>query len=114
MPQPIETPCTAAQWHGAALQHLEAGRMEEAVKALRRAVEMDPSDARAWNDFGVLLEALGNRRDAMECYRRALSADPHAEEPKRNLMLLALEASLIRSLEMPRPVRNRAALAVAR
>lgn len=114
MPEPIETPSTAAQWHSTALEHLEAGRMEEAVNAFRRAVETDPRDARAWNDFGVVLEALGNRRDAVYCYRAALRADPHSEEPKRNLMLLAMEASLIRSAEMPRPARNRAVLAVAR
>lgn len=114
MPETTATPATARQWHSAALEHLEAGCMEDAVNALRRAVELDPGDARAWNDFGVVLEALGNRRDAVYCYRQALRADPQAEEPKRNLMLLALEASLMRSAEMLRPVRNRAVLAVAR
>lgn len=114
MPETTATPATARHWHGAALEYLEAGCMEDAVNALRRAVELDPADSRAWNDFGVVLEALGNRRDAVYCYRQAVRADPQAEEPKRNLMLLALEASLLRSAEMPRAVRNRAVLAVAR
>jgi Flp pilus assembly protein TadD len=114
MSESTVTPATARQWHTAALQYLEAGRMQDAVIALRRAVEVDPCDARAWNDLGVVFEALGNSRDAVSCYRQALHADPQAGEPKRNLMSLALQASLIRSVEMPPPVRNRASLAVAR
>ncbi|MCS7044381.1 MAG: tetratricopeptide repeat protein [Bryobacteraceae bacterium] len=114
MPDTTHPPRTAAQWHSAALRYLEQGLLNDAVKALRLAVELDPRNARAWNDFGVVLEALGNRRDAVHCYRQALRAAPELEEPKRNLMMLALEASLMRSVEMPRPVRSRAALAVAR
>ncbi|GIU75543.1 MAG: hypothetical protein KatS3mg004_2630 [Bryobacteraceae bacterium] len=109
-----ETPRPAAQWHSAALEELESGHFEEALRSLRRAVEIDPRAWRAWNDLGVVLEALGNRRDAIYCYGQALRAAPDAEEPRRNLMLLALGLSLARSLEMAPPRRNRALLATAR
>ena len=109
-----KTPCSAAQWHSAALEELETGHIENALRSLRRAVEIDPGAWRAWNDLGVVLEALGNRRDAIHCYGQALRAAPDAEEPRRNLMLLALGLSLARSLEMAPPRRNRALLATAR
>jgi Flp pilus assembly protein TadD len=75
-------------------------------------VLLDPSCAPAWNDLGVILEALGNRRDAVHCYRQAIRAQPGMEEPRRNLLALAAQAALRASL--PAPVRGRAALAVAR
>ncbi|MGC8760804.1 MAG: tetratricopeptide repeat protein [Bryobacteraceae bacterium] len=109
-----ETPRSTAQWHSAALEQLESGHMEDALRSLRRAVELDPRAWRAWNDLGVVLEALGNRRDALHCYRQALRAAPDADEPRRNLMLLALGLSLARSLEMAPPRRSRALLATAR
>jgi len=109
-----ETPRSAVQWHSAAMEELESGHIEDALRSLRRAVEIDPRAWRAWNDLGVVLEALGNRRDAVHCYGRALRAAPDAEEPRRNLMLLALGLSLERSLEMAPPRGNRALLATAR
>ncbi len=103
---------SAEQWHVSALEHLAKNRIEDAVRCLRRALELDPDAAEAWNGLGVILEALGNRRDAVHCYRRALRARPGMEEPLRNLLALAAQAAL--SAGIPAPARNRAALAVAR
>lgn len=114
MPDNTPSGRTSPQWHAEALTYLEAGRIEDAVRALRTATALDPANADAWNDLGVVLEALGNRRDAISCYRQALRAAPEAAEPMRNLVLLALEASLVRSMNMPAPVRSRAVTAVAR
>lgn len=105
-------PPTASHCHREALQLLDQGLVQDAVLRLRQAVHLDPSCAPAWNDLGVILEALGNRRDAVHCYRQALRARPGMEEPFRNLLALAAQAAL--GAGLPAPVRNRAALAVAR
>jgi len=105
-------PPTASQCHREALQLLDQGLVQDAVLHLRRAVLLDPSCAPAWNDLGVILEALGNRRDAVECYRRAIRAQPGMKEPRRNLLALAAQAAVCAGL--PSPVRGRSALAAAR
>lgn len=102
----------AGRLHLEALQLLEQGLVQDAVLRLRQAVDQDPSCAPAWNDLGVILEALGNRRDAVHCYRQALRARPDMDEPRRNLMALAVQTAV--SAAFPPPVRARPALAVAR
>ncbi len=94
------------------MAYYEAGRVQDAVACLRHALELDPANAAVWNDLGVVFEALGNRTDAVYCYRRALRARPEFEQPRQNLIALALQAAACAHL--PRPVRARAATAVAR
>jgi Flp pilus assembly protein TadD len=105
-------PVSAEQFHLAALELLSSGHVEDAVRSLRRALDLDPARAAAWNDLGVILEALGNRRDAISCYCRALRAQPAMQEPRRNLLALALQAAA--ASPPPRPVSARAAAAIAR
>lgn len=104
-------PSSPAECHLAGLESLESGRVHDAVRLLRRAVDLDPGLAAAWNDLGVILEALGNPCDAVYCYRRALLALPGMAEARRNLFALALHAA---ATPPPPPVRLRAAVAVAR
>ncbi len=103
---------SAARWCSAALALLEKNRLEEALHALHQAVRLDTSCAPAWNDLGVLLEALGNRRDAVHCYRAALRAQPGMREAAQNLAALAAQAAA--RTDPPPPVRNRAVRAKLR
>lgn len=78
--------------HRMGLEALEAGRMEEAVARLRQAVSEDGENSQAWNDLGVVMEALGNPTPAVECYKRALEISPLHREARSNLMNLELQA----------------------
>jgi Flp pilus assembly protein TadD len=78
--------------HRMALEALEAGLMEEAVARLRQAVSEDAENSQAWNDLGVVMEALGNPTPAVECYRRALEISPMHREARSNLLTLELQA----------------------
>jgi Flp pilus assembly protein TadD len=55
-------------------------------------LEINPSYAEAHNLRGVILERLGQHRDALAAYRRAASLDPDLEEAADNLA--GLEADL--------------------
>ena len=74
-------------------------RMEEAVRALRQALVADPQLDLAWNDLGVVMEALGNPYEALSCYRRALCLDHTAAEPRENLDALLLDLDLVREVD---------------
>ena len=90
-----------------AVQALAEQRLEDAVIALRQAVEMDPCLEWAWNDLGVVMEALGNPREAMRCYRQALRVQPSHREAFSNLGLLTLQMDFAQAL------RHQALTAVA-
>lgn len=66
--------------------------MEEAVAWLRQAVSADAENSQAWNDLGVVMEALGNPTPASECYRRTLEINPFHREARSNLLALELQA----------------------
>jgi TolB-like protein/tetratricopeptide (TPR) repeat protein len=48
----------------------------QAVRSLRRALELQPDSVRAWRELGSVLMALGQDNDGFEALRRALAIDP--------------------------------------
>lgn len=65
----------ADDWYNVGVD-LEAVAAEEAARAYREALAVDPGHSRAHVNLGRLLHEAGDVRAAMEHYRRALSADP--------------------------------------
>lgn len=68
--------------HGLALANLgvayrAARRFDEGIAALRKSVALDPASFDAWANLGKMLVRIGEVRDAVECYRRALELQPH-------------------------------------
>jgi tetratricopeptide (TPR) repeat protein len=70
----------------------------EAAQVLRQSTTVDPSFAPAFNDLGVLMEALGNQEQALGCYQTALRAEPDHYEARKNLAALMLQMDLARAL----------------
>jgi hypothetical protein len=54
----------------------QAGRPREAYFHLRRYTEIAPDNAWAWSWRGQACLALGERREAIDCFLRALQAEP--------------------------------------
>jgi tetratricopeptide (TPR) repeat protein len=54
-------------------------RYEDSVEDCRKAVEHMPLHFGAWAGMGHCHAHLGRIRDAVECYRRALSINPHLD-----------------------------------
>ena len=94
----LNSTAEAGRLHAEGIQALAEERLEDAVFALRRALELDPTLERAWNDLGVLMEALGNPVEAGRCYRRALQVEPRHSEAYANLGLLTLQMDLAHAL----------------
>lgn len=48
------------------------GKYDEAIEALDRAVELDPSLSAAWNDKGLALTYQGKPDEAIQAFDKAL------------------------------------------
>lgn len=56
-----------------------------AVEVCRRMTEIDPKDAKAWFNLGVLQGKLGNPHGKIRSYQKAVEADPNFGEGWHNL-----------------------------
>ncbi len=63
------------------------GRLGEAALQYRRALELDPDDAGAYNNLGNVLREQGRAAEAIEAYREALRIDPDHPLARANLGL---------------------------
>jgi Flp pilus assembly protein TadD len=63
-------------------------RLELSEKALRSAVEREPTNALAWTELGVTLRLRGQFKDAAEAYHQAIAADADFAPAYRNLGVL--------------------------
>ncbi len=69
--------------------NLRLGRLGQAEKILRRALDEDETFVPAWNNLGIVLHARGNLGEAREAFRVAFALDNGAsEEIRSNLQLL--------------------------
>lgn len=65
-----------------------SGRSDEALAALERAIELDPVNAVAYHNRGLLAERRGDRVAAARDYRNALSLRPELAEARDGLRRL--------------------------
>ncbi len=70
--------------------NLNLGRLGQAERWLRRAVEEDPTFPPAWNNLGVILMEKGEVAEASEVFRRAFAADNGNSDEIRDNLRLAL------------------------
>lgn len=92
------------------------GRLEAAEPALRKAVQLAPDLALAWNTLGAVVKQRGDMAESASLFRRALELAPDLEMARINLvhteLLDAVYERLQRRLEeiparwqrLPRPV----------
>lgn len=69
----------------------EKGRWSEALPELRAAVDLMPTNALAWQYFGVAAHKNGQRTEAEQAYLRALSLNRDLTETRLNLGTLYLD-----------------------
>jgi tetratricopeptide (TPR) repeat protein len=74
----------ADDWYDAAVD-LEAVSAEEAIRAYRKALELDPGHSDAHLNLGRLLHEAGRVTEAEAHYREAVEADPRSARALYNL-----------------------------
>jgi CHAT domain-containing protein/Flp pilus assembly protein TadD len=61
------------------------GRLNEAIAAYRRAIQIDPNLAVAHNNLGIVLARRGRLQEAADAYREAIRLDPNLANAYNNL-----------------------------
>jgi len=69
----------------------KSGRLEVAAASALAATEVDPANAIAWFNRGIIAAARGRRDDAEQAYRTALAADPEQPDAAANLARILVE-----------------------
>jgi Flp pilus assembly protein TadD len=62
-----------------------AGMLEAAVLAHRRAIELDPAYSKAWGYLGIARRKQGQMEAARRCYERAVALDPNNDQALASL-----------------------------
>ena len=73
--------------------NLALGRLGQAEKFLRRALDADESRPDAWNNLGVILLEKGETAEAVQIFRKAYALDNGDSDMIRDNLRLALEKS---------------------
>ncbi len=66
------------------------GRSAEARPFAEKAVKLDPDADYAWGTYGEILEALGDRQKAIDCYKMSMSLDPKRKMSRDHLVRLGI------------------------
>jgi cytochrome c-type biogenesis protein CcmH/NrfG len=73
---------------GQGIQAAQEGELSEAVRLLRKALELKPAESETWNSLGVVLVRQGDTAGGMDAFRQALRLDPDHPEVQRNLAVV--------------------------
>jgi uncharacterized protein (TIGR02996 family) len=76
---------TADDYVNESLRLNHEGKYQESLAAARKALQLDPHSARAWNNIAANDEALHRWDDAVAASRQALALEPDLQIAKNNL-----------------------------
>ena len=82
-----------------AFDHFANGRLEEAITGFRRAVELDPSLARAWNGLSTACRRTGDLDAAIEAGLELVRLEPGDPLSYTNLSILYQNKGMIQEAE---------------
>ncbi len=91
------TPAHAVYKEG--FQHFANDRTDEAIALYRRALELDPELAIAWNGLSLAHRQLGDLDAAVEAGRRLIELEPDDPLSHTNLSILLMRQGLIPEAE---------------
>lgn len=71
-----EYPDNADSWHLLGLAAYQAGRYEEAIKNIKKAISINSNQALFYSNLGMTYDAVGREEEAAENFHKALNTDP--------------------------------------
>ncbi len=80
-----DEPRNAHALHYSGVAHYQSGNLKEAFERLRASVNIDGRVPDAWSNLGLVLQAIGHKRAALEVFERAAQLDPQATDIVLNL-----------------------------
>ena len=86
-----DVPQSAKAYAELGAQYIELGRIDQAVKAYRQAVGLNPENARWLQSLGSTLFLVGQKEAANQALRLAVQRDPDQAEAWRNLGVIAAD-----------------------
>lgn len=86
----VADPANYRYWANLGVYYAERGRSQEAVAALRSAVERNPREASVHDYLGQILQGLGQDEQAATEFEAAIAAEPTFAPAYANLAALAL------------------------
>ena len=75
-------PDEAEAWQQRAVLHYLRQEYDDALADLRRALSREPQHFDALNSLGIVFEELGQKRAALEAYRKALKVNPFLDSAR--------------------------------
>jgi Flp pilus assembly protein TadD len=93
-----------------AFSHFAAGRIDEAVAGYRRALELDPKLAIAWNGLAMTLERAGDLDGAIAAARRLIELEPDEALGHTSLSRFYQRKGMIPEAEDEKAIATRLAL----
>ena len=78
-------PKHAAALHYSGVAHYQSDNLQQAFERLRASVNFDGTKPDAWSNLGLVLQAIGHKRAAVEMFERAAQLDPSSDEVALNL-----------------------------
>jgi Flp pilus assembly protein TadD len=93
-----------------AFSHFAAGRIGEAVAGYRRALELDPKLAIAWNGLAMTLERAGDLDGAIEAARRLIELEPDEALGHTSLSRFYQQKGMIPEAEDEKAIATRLAM----
>jgi len=84
-------PDEAEAWYLRAKVHYLKAEYQLALDDLKRAIDRDAKHYRALEDLGLVFEALGTKKDALEAYRKALEVNPFLDNATEAVRFLSRE-----------------------
>ena len=96
-------PGSAIAHNNLAAKITRQGRLEEAVKFFREAVQLNPDYGQAYGNLGLTLSRLGRKSEAVEMFKREMARGP---APASDHIEFAMALETIRSAEAVRQYRR--------
>jgi len=75
------------------------GNLQQAIAAMRRAIEFSPNDAEACNNLGAVLKDTGQLNEAETVLRQAVKLNPHLAEAANNLAVTLMASGHLKEAE---------------